>query len=434
MIGWLLLALLGCVESADHLKGFEDTAAVDTTPPTTTGVGTPPTTTTPPVEDCANGIDDDGDGRPDCFDTECELICDADSDGEDAIAYGGEDCDDTNPDVNPDALERCNTIDDDCDGLIDDDDPDLPPSDKDNWFPDVDLDGYGDGSFDPRNRCAGPAGYVANNFDCDDTTAAIGPDQPEICNPIEPLDDDCDGLIDDDDPDVTPDSYLDWYADRDGDGFGSSEGDVVRACSRPDDAAFTDDDCDDTDPTIGPPSVWMPDGDGDGFGAGLPVDPTPTCEPPADALGPDWRGMDCDDGAPLVYPGAPEVCEDGIDQDCDGGDLPCITYVGSFLVDDGPGWMTSPPTLSCAEACAELFGGTADTYKCSIDASLDPETITRTAWVSEYGSADHCMSGGDPLGDTEKNCALYDTSGCQSAYIQDNCYDGSENHCWRGGD
>lgn len=32
---------------------------------------------------------------------------------------------------------------------------------------------------------------------------------------------------------------------------------------------------------------------------------------------------DCDDDAPEIYPGANEICDDGIDQDCNGSDLTC---------------------------------------------------------------------------------------------------------------
>jgi hypothetical protein len=33
--------------------------------------------------------------------------------------------------------------------------------------------------------------------------------------------------------------------------------------------------------------------------------------------------IDCDDGDPAIYPGAAELCDDGIDQDCSGADLAC---------------------------------------------------------------------------------------------------------------
>jgi hypothetical protein len=68
------------------------------------------------------------------------------------------------------ALVVCNDVDDDCDGLVVDDDEDV--ADATTWY----RDGDGDGDGDPYSSlvaCEAPAGHVAAHSDCDDADPAV---------------------------------------------------------------------------------------------------------------------------------------------------------------------------------------------------------------------------------------------------------------------
>ena len=63
-----------------------------------------------------------------------------------------------------------------------------------SWWPDVDGDGYGDGSQSPVSECVGSKqGYTLRAGDCNDTDPGINPSAVEVCDRI---DNNCDGQID----------------------------------------------------------------------------------------------------------------------------------------------------------------------------------------------------------------------------------------------
>ena len=93
------------------------------------------------------------------------------------------DCNDANSYVNPDAIEICNGLDEDCDG------------ESDNsvvfgtFYEDADGDTYGDPATG-QDFCLIPTElFVANGDDCDDTNATINPAAAEIWE--NGIDDDC---------------------------------------------------------------------------------------------------------------------------------------------------------------------------------------------------------------------------------------------------
>jgi len=233
----------------------------------------------------------------------------------------GEDCNDGDEFIYPDAVEVCDTFDNDCDGDVDLLDDDLDIYSATEVYRDVDEDGFGD-PYVVGSQCGDPlVGYVEDNTDCDDLNEDVFPGQVEICN--EGVDDDCNELADEDDPGVDLATISTWYFDDDGDGWGNPAL-TADACSQPDYYVDNDLDCDDGDAYSGAFVPWWIDGDGDGVGAG--VQTKPQCGSPGTGYVPAIGEEDCADGNPYRYPGAPDVCGDGGDFDCNGldaGDTPC---------------------------------------------------------------------------------------------------------------
>ncbi len=206
-------------------------------------------------DDCSGTVDDellepwypdeDGDG----FGNEggMSVTCDP----QEGWVDNGDDCDDGDDEVNPDADELCNGVDDDCDDEVDEDDAE----DAETWYLDSDGDDYGDvASF--AIACEAPDGYVADATDCDDEDAAIHPGADELCDGV---DNDCD---DEEDEDDAVDAAT-WYADEDEDGYGD-EDETTIACEQPDGYVSDDTDCDDDDEAAYPGGLEILDDDADG--------------------------------------------------------------------------------------------------------------------------------------------------------------------------
>ncbi|GDX80025.1 hypothetical protein LBMAG42_18360 [Deltaproteobacteria bacterium] len=231
------------------------------------------------------------------------------------------DCDDADGDVHPGAVELCNGTDDDCDGTTDE-----SAVDGATWYADADLDGYGDASSTTAD-CSAPAGYVANDDDCDDTDSAVSPAAMERCDSI---DNDCDGDIDED----ASIDVLTWYIDADADTYGSTATTAID-CDQPAGYVSSTTDCNDASNTVHPGATeacnsidddcdgvvddgatgtasWYADADSDGYGDTATT--TVSCSAPAGYVSND---DDCDDTNARVSPGDAEICN-SVDDDCDG--------------------------------------------------------------------------------------------------------------------
>ncbi|MCZ7677602.1 MAG: MopE-related protein [Sandaracinaceae bacterium] len=109
-------------------------------------------------------------------------------------------------------------------------------------YADMDGDGFGDPSR-PNTTCPAPAGYVANDGDCDDSDDAVSPSASEACNAV---DDDCDERTDEDFDCEQNGTDVPCVTSCGSTGIGSCDATcTATACEPPaETCTYVDDDCD----------------------------------------------------------------------------------------------------------------------------------------------------------------------------------------------
>ncbi|GEM_PF-820112 len=383
-------------------------------------------------EEVDDAFDLDGDGAFDGDNPDCQAT----------YAAAELDCDDADPAQHPGADELCDGVDNDCDGLVDDEDDDALTS---TFWADADGDGFGNADW-PTEACSPPSDAVDNSADCDDGDDTVYPDAVELCDG---LDNDCDGVVDD-----AEDAPV-WYADTDSDGHGDG-GYPLQACDLPSGYSELDDDCDDNDETVYPDADELCDGqdndcdglidddddevvdastfygDGDGDGWGDEHSSTLACDAPSGTV---EDAGDCDDGDDSVNPDADELCN-GIDDDCDGDtDEDDAVDASTFYADaDGDGWGDSSLTsTACSAASGETdVAGDCDDADPNVnpaaeescdgadedcDAAVDEEASDAVTWNIDYdsdgfGADDYTVESCDqPTGYVEDDTDCDDTDG-----------------------
>ncbi|MEM1418513.1 MAG: MopE-related protein, partial [Myxococcota bacterium] len=330
-----------------------------------------------------NGIDDDCNGRADFAGPDGNQE-DDDGDGFADATCGGDDCDDASFDVNPGAPELEDVLDNDCDGTVDE-----SPGSVTFWI-DRDGDGFGDDASATVEATVRPAGRVARGGDCDDGDATVNPAVPDGCDGV---DVDCDARVDEDAARIA------YYPDLDGDGWGAGET-AVLACAPPPGTAQQPFDCDDMNPDRNPgldercdgvdtdcdgtvdeasATPFFADDDGDGFGD--PARPLAGCGPAGAAPNPD----DCDDTLATISPDGVEDCN-GVDDDCD----LAVDEMADTACTDVAGGTGSCMAGECVVTCDAGRGDCNGTFDDGCEVSLGRDPAHCGGCFSACSPADSC--------------------------------------------
>jgi len=289
------------------------------------------------------------------------------------------DCNDHDATIHPRATEICNNIDEDCDGVIDED------LTMYTYYQDADADGYGNVLISTSTCLTeAPAGYVSNNTDCNDSNNLMNPGMLEYCNGY---DDDCDTTTDENDA-IDANTY---YADTDHDTYGNPAL-TQRACSQPSNYVTNNTDCNDASNTVYPGATET-------FYDGIDSNCAGESDYDADYDGYDseaYGGTDCNDTNNAIYPLARETYYDGIDQNCDGAsdyDADIDTYdaeaYGGNDCDDSDVTVGHALALVCAQD--PIWGNdTTDISLCSGECmstpSLSSEDYYNRCFLDENGN------------------------------------------------
>ena len=348
---------------------------------------------------CASGhVDNDGDG-----------------------VYSDVDCNDNDDTIYLGSVEVCDTIDNNCDGQVDE-------GLTTTYYLDADSDGFGDASS-TQDACTQPSGYVTDDTDCDDTTALINPGITEICDGI---DNNCDAQADEG---VT----TTYYEDGDSDDFGNVSS-TREACSQSPGYVLDSTDCDDThaniypgnveicdgndnncdglldedDPLLSDATMFYADADSDSFG-----DASSTQDACTQPLGYVADSTDCNDNDNTINLDAFDTPDDGIDQDCSGSDTICVIGAGSWYM----GYNDSGSILETTDANGNHNDSNGDPYGYMF--------IHSTATLISFQSLDSNIQTAYPQSDYSSVYAFVlddpaiDTNGYQAPPHNERVFDGA---------